>query len=194
MDWKEYIEQAKVTESHIDELNISEDFLVAALRLNYLSAELLDSVKKLAFYNNPKKLEENIDTLFKKLHLELELLRTYNCQPRSTLYGPEARKPDVNTRIAHCLIGMITEAGELSEAFENGIIKGEFDVVNLKEEFFDSDWYKAIGSDEMNIDWSEGWQNNIDKLQARYRGSYSDEAANQRNLETERKVLEGSDD
>jgi len=190
MDWKEYIEKAKVTESHIEQLNINEDFLIAALRLNNFSAEVLDAIKKLAFYNNPKKLEEQIDQLLKDVHLELELLQTYRGNPEICLYGGEAPKPDVNTRIAHSLIGLITEAGELSEAFEKGILSGKFDEVNLKEEFFDMDWYKAIGTDELGIGWDEGWQNNIDKLMARYNGSYSDQAATNRNIELERGVLE----
>jgi len=192
MDWKEYIEQAKITESHIEELNISADFLVAALTLNHISAEILDCVKKLAFYNNPKKLEENIKNLLVQLELELYTLKHYESTPRSALYGEDAVKPDVNTRIAHCLIGMITEAGELSEAFAKAIHTGEFDLVNLKEEFCDSDWYKAIGSDEMGIDWGEGWQNNIDKLRSRYKGSYSDDATANRDLNAERQILEGN--
>lgn len=197
MDWKEYIEQAKVTESHVEELNISEEFLIAALNLNALSAELLDCIKKLAFYNNPQKLEDNIVTLLKKMQLELSLIKNYNTQPRDLLYGEDAVKPQVNTRIAHSLIGIITEAGELSEAFEKGLSAGEFDIVNLKEEFFDMDWYKAIGSDEMNIDWGEGWQNNIDKLQGtktqkgRYSDGYNDQDANNRDLDSEREILEG---
>jgi len=188
MDWKEFIEEAIKTNSNIEEITIEKSFLARALLLNFLTAEILDCVKKLAFYKNPKKLKENLQHLISEMESELEQLKM-DAADIPALYEGEIEKPDVNTVVAHAIIGIVTEAGELSKNMIDALEVGEFDVINLKEEMFDIDWYKAIASDELGIDWNKGWNNCIRKLRARYGTQFSTEAANNRDLEKERKIL-----
>ncbi len=96
-------------------------------------------------------------------------------------------------RLLHAALGMITEAAEFAETVANHIFKGvPIDPINLKEEIGDMNWYQAL---PMNI---YGWklesilQMNIDKLAARYPEGFTEEKALNRNLETERKVMEGT--
>ena len=52
------------------------------------------------------------------------------------------------------------------------------------------DWYKAIITDELNIEWEDGWEKIINKLKARFGDKFNTDGANNRNLEKEREILE----
>lgn len=102
-------------------------------------------------------------------------------------------------RLFHAFIGMTTEVGELFDQFKKHIFYGkELDLVNLAEEIADSDWYRAVAIDalskllnrdslelEDHID-----KNNIAKLSVRYKKGFSKDAALNRDLDAERKILE----
>ena len=86
----------------------------------------------------------------------------------------------------------MTEAGELLENLE----KEQIDWVNVLEENGDVDWYQAIlynlAQDlKLGIDEEVVRERNIAKLKKRYGDKYSDVRANERDLTTERKILEG---
>ena len=55
--------------------------------------------------------------------------------------SPNFDNDSVHVDLLHCIMGLVTESGELEEA----ISKNELDVVNVKEEFGDLLWYLAIG-------------------------------------------------
>lgn len=94
-------------------------------------------------------------------------------------------------RLLHSAIGISTEAGELLDSLKKHIYYGkEFDTVNFKEEIGDIFWYIAIACDELNVDIESIMKTNIEKLQARYPNKFTSENAINRNLETERKILE----
>ncbi|AYF44914.1 MULTISPECIES: nucleoside triphosphate pyrophosphohydrolase family protein [Halobacteriovorax] len=95
-------------------------------------------------------------------------------------------------RLLHAGIGISTEAGEFLDALKKHIFYGkELDRVNLAEELGDLFWYMAIVGDELGIKFEDVMERNITKLKARYGEKFSEEKADKRDLESERKILEG---
>lgn len=101
-------------------------------------------------------------------------------------------KEAVAIDLIHGVIGKATESGELLEALREAINEGKpLDYVNVNEEIGDGFWYDAI---LLNITGGtfEGVQDTIiAKLRARFPEAYADANANERDLETERAILEG---
>lgn len=94
-------------------------------------------------------------------------------------------------RLLHGGIGVATEGGEILDALKKHIFYGKpLDEVNLKEEVGDLLWYIAIICDELNTSFDEIMSTNIEKLRARYGGKFSEVKALNRNLQTERAILE----
>jgi len=96
-------------------------------------------------------------------------------------------------RIFHACIGSATEGVEMMEHMRD-IFEGKpVDHVNLQEEFGDAEWYRAFGlsvlgqTDEQNRDQNDA------KLTARFGDTFTEEAANNRDLAGERNILEGKD-
>lgn len=96
-----------------------------------------------------------------------------------------------NIRLLHAAIGMCTESGEFIDQLKKHIFYGKpLDKVNLKEEIQDTLYYIGIAMDELGTDFDKEQVKNIAKLRARYGDKFTSEAAINRNLEKERKVLE----
>lgn len=96
-----------------------------------------------------------------------------------------------NIRLLHGAIGMVTEAGELADALKKHIFYGKpLDVVNVREEIQDGLWYIAVICDELGVSFEEMMDRNIAKLRARYGEKFSSEKALNRDLSTEREILE----
>lgn len=96
-----------------------------------------------------------------------------------------------NIRLLHAGIGMCTESGEFIDQLKKHIFYGKpLDKVNLKEEISDQLWYIGIALDELGSDFDSEQRRNIDKLKARYGDKFSSEAAINRDLDKERKILE----
>ena len=94
-------------------------------------------------------------------------------------------------RLLHAGIGLSTESGEFLDALKKHIFYGkDLDRVNLAEEMGDLFWYLAIVSDELGVDMSDVMERNIAKLKARYGEKFSEEKAENRDLDTEREILE----
>ncbi len=103
-----------------------------------------------------------------------------------------ARMSEVrNQRLLHAGIGLATEAGEFLDALKKHVFYGkDLDTVNLSEEMGDIFWYCALIADELKIDFSQVMDTNIAKLKARYGDKFSEEKAENRDLKTERTILE----
>lgn len=190
MNHNDFIKNALKTESIVEELKVDQRILIDTLKLFVMTTELLDALKKKAFYNNPKKYNEIYTS---KLSEMVSLIYSigYNFERVKEGVYHEEYPENVNTRIAHGVIGIGSEAGELVECLLTSIETGEpIDMVNLVEELFDGDWYKAITTDECEVCWENEWERIINKLRARYGEKFSEDAANNRNLEKERKILE----
>lgn len=101
------------------------------------------------------------------------------------------RFTEENIRLLHAAIGLATEAGEALDAMKKHLFYGKaLDKVNLKEEMGDLFWYLAIMADALQIDFSDIMERNIEKLKARYGNKFCDNKAINRDLSTERAILE----
>lgn len=114
-------------------------------------------------------------------------IKTYTKESERTLID---KGHDLN--LLHAAMGISTESGELMDAFKRKIFYGkDLDVVNVKEEIGDLMWYVAILLRELDLDFEELLQINIDKLKARYPEKFTEENALNRDLDKERQILEG---
>lgn len=96
-------------------------------------------------------------------------------------------------RLLHSILGMATEVGELIEAFGNHMFPAKqkpLDEVNLKEEVGDLMWYQGIFADVMDTTFEEMQETNNRKLRARYPEKFTEKHAIERDLVSERQVLE----
>lgn len=121
-------------------------------------------------------------------------------------YIKDAKKTDVSTyapvykrlndfktvRFLHAAMGICTETGELMDALKKHLIYGkELDLVNIVEEVGDLFWYIAILADAFNFTFEDSMEKNLAKLKARYPNNFTEKDALLRDLEKERKILEG---
>lgn len=98
---------------------------------------------------------------------------------------------DGTKRLLHAGFGLSTEAGEFLDALKKHIFYGkELDRVNLKEEMGDLFWYLAIACDELDVEFESLMKTNIAKLKARYGEKFTEQKAENRDLNTERTILE----
>jgi NTP pyrophosphatase (non-canonical NTP hydrolase) len=132
---------------------------------------------------------DNLDVLKKYIY--------YNRQNEAATALPFRLEPEEDARLKelarllHSISGIITEGGELAaEALRYITEGGELDKVNLMEEYGDTSYYVAQGSNEVGYTLEETLVTNNTKLEARYKGGFSENAANNRNLDVERKILE----
>lgn len=101
----------------------------------------------------------------------------------------------INVDVLHALVGISTEAGELLDVAKKAMFYGKaVDYVNLDEEMGDVLWYVAIYCNARGIEIGELMQRNINKLRTRFPSSFTEEAANNRDLAAERKTLEANAD
>jgi NTP pyrophosphatase (non-canonical NTP hydrolase) len=97
-------------------------------------------------------------------------------------------------RLLHGAIGLSTETGELLDAIKKHIYYGKpLDLVNISEESGDICWYIGLIIDVLQTTLDDVMTVNIDKLKARYPEKFTEFHAENRDLETERKILEGDD-
>lgn len=95
-------------------------------------------------------------------------------------------------QLLHAAMGMQTEAAEFTDMLKKHIFYGKpLDRVNLIEELGDQTWYERIAIDALETTLVEVYQRNIEKLRKRYPEKFSEEKALNRDLDGERKVLEG---
>ena len=98
--------------------------------------------------------------------------------------------PD-DKRLLHATLGLVTEAGEFADSVKRSLFYNkEFDKVNACEEIGDVLWYCALALDHLGSSFEEAMEINIAKLAKRYPDKYTDYHALNRDLESERKILE----
>lgn len=98
-------------------------------------------------------------------------------------------------RLIHAFLGLSSEVGELADALKKHIIYGKtLDEINVLEEVGDLEWYCALALRAVKKGMEECMQKNIDKLKARYGDKFTQAAALNRDLEKERRALEGKPD
>lgn len=195
MDLKQYVKDAIRTESIIDKVTTDRSMLVNMLKAHIASGNILDMIKKNAFYG--KEIDRD------KFNNYLSTIVTVGVQTNmfnnTTINGQAYTTPpvdiDIDTRVFHSLIGILTESTELAEALLKIIVTGNADNVNILEEFGDIGWYEAIGIDALDGDFEQILNTNIEKLRKRFPEKFTNEKAIDRDLEVERLTLEeGLDD
>lgn len=169
-----------------------------------LSKYLDDSSKTLSgkFFYDEKNSNEPDVYHFSKLAIkateELDLVKKkkfYGKAVNISSSAPEDIRFDRDEKgenLLHAAIGIVTESGEILDTilkYKYG--QKELDVVNIKEELGDVMWYMAILFRDLDIDLYEALDTNIAKLRSRYGEKFSAEKAINRNLTTERQILEG---
>ena len=101
------------------------------------------------------------------------------------------KDPKVVT-LLHAAMGLSTEANEFLDMLKKHIFYGKsLDLVNAGEEILDSEWYIALAISVLDTTLEELMTKNIDKLAARYPEKFSPDKAINRDLDKERKILEG---
>lgn len=98
-------------------------------------------------------------------------------------------------RLIHAMIGMATESAEFQDMMKKHLMYGkEIDRTNLIEELGDLMWYVGLACSELGVSLDEVMARNNAKLAARYGDVFTEQAALNRNLDVERKILEGGND
>jgi len=98
-------------------------------------------------------------------------------------------------RLLHATMGLATEAGEALDALKKHIFYNRpLDTINLQEELGDIFWYAAILADACDFTFEDTMQKNVAKLKARYPKRFTERDANTRDLELERRILEGNNE
>jgi NTP pyrophosphatase (non-canonical NTP hydrolase) len=96
-----------------------------------------------------------------------------------------------NIRLIHGAMGLQTESSEMTDALKKHLFYGkELDITNVREEIQDCLWYISLIMDELGMTYEEAMITNIDKLKARFPEKFTEYLAENRDLVTERKILE----
>ena len=181
----DYVAEAMVTMSpswHGDDVSFAALRNVLAEAIEALTK--LDKIKKALFYG--RALPENFQPQ--------QDLPIYPNEPETCFTLPTWFEEDkYGEYVIHAIIGAATETGELLEALQKVVINGEaFDEVNMREEVGDVFWYLAALAHTCNFTFEDAQRVNIAKLRARYPNKFTAFDANNRNLNEERRILEGS--
>lgn len=98
-------------------------------------------------------------------------------------------------RLLHATMGLATEAGEALDVLKKHIFYNRvLDVPNLQEELGDIFWYAAILADACDFTFEDTMEKNVAKLKARYPRRFSERDAAIRDLELERRIIEGKNE
>lgn len=94
----------------------------------------------------------------------------------------------------HMVLGMQTEVAEIADVFKKYLAyRREIDWVNVREELGDTMWYIANICNLNDWDLREIMATNIRKLETRYPEKFTTDKAINRDLSTERIILEGGE-
>lgn len=166
-----FIEEAMRTSSpNFYGHKISKQVLISYLeQMVFLGADL-DNIKKTLFYGKtPHEFSE----------------RWAEDDPPVEPFG------DVSIDIIHAILGVVTEASELADALLNHLAgKNEIDLTNLYEESGDIKWYLAMLARALGKNWRDDEEMVIAKLRKRYPEKFTENHAENRDLQAERRVIE----
>lgn len=182
IDFQQYVTNALRTESTPAALTVNKAILLAALSAAVHMGNILDKLKKQAFYG--KELEGTaMSADLTSLLTHLHVLQT------GDITAVESVTVD-NLRAVHGLLGSVTEGSEVAEALVKYLQTSSLDDINVGEEVGDDMWYKAITCDALGLDMNEILAKNIEKLRIRYPEKFDEVKAEKRDTKAERKALE----
>jgi NTP pyrophosphatase (non-canonical NTP hydrolase) len=182
---QEFIPNAIRTESVVPSIQFNFTQFWSIMDAAIAVGELADIVKKSAFYNKRIDVAE-WNSLIIKASAAIHSIQTTP--------GVNVNPVDVgieNTRLFHAGLGMFTESVEMLQAIDKATMNGEsVDIVNFGEELGDSEYYQAIAYDELDMDPERVMATIINKLKHRYPDKFDNTNAINRDLLTERAILE----
>jgi NTP pyrophosphatase (non-canonical NTP hydrolase) len=188
MNLHEHQQAALGTESIIEKVVANKTELAYVLGAFITITEMMDCLKKKIYYGKADKYNQQFHELAERLHF-----MTTCCDRHHDII--ENVDLPVNPRVFHAILGIATESGELGSALLNGINGETIDVTNVMEEFGDLAWYLAIGHHALGLDPEVTLDVNIkkltDKKKGRFKNGFTQEEADNRNLDAERAILEG---
>ena len=112
-------------------------------------------------------------------------------QYKEAAWRTSARLATFKDDAHHMLFGMLTEVGELADAFKKNLAyKKPLDYVNIEEEVGDLMWYVINFCSVMGFNLEDILEQNIAKLRARYPEKFTEDKAINRDLAKEREILE----
>lgn len=199
MNPKDFQTNALRTESIPENINVDYEAIICALNIAVTAGDVVDAIKKALYYGKEINQEKFVQQLrdLSEFAMEMRAMNRANdiIAPIMFPIDPTHTK---DLRVLHGALGMFTEAAEMAKAvrdFAVAEVTGpnsvpEFDVVNFCEEMGDSDWYKAILHDALGISEEQIRATVIAKLQKRYPGKFTTEAAINRDVVAERVILE----
>lgn len=173
MEMKEYLQASERTEKKFPDgmkIDGNNAFVLNAITSDLTTvSEALDHMKRHLIYG---------------ADLELRAPQTEFSLPSQTLDSQEAE-------MFHAAMGMVTEAVEFFEAVATSVLKGkDMDGTNLFEEIGDQMWYQALALRLLEQSFENTAAINIAKLAKRFPDKFTSEDALNRDLDTEREVLE----
>lgn len=185
IDLNQYVKDATRTESKIDTFTANGHLFAGVVEGMIALGNILDMIKKNTFYGKEIDLEK-LSTL--RDQVELSLIKL---DPAFT-EEPKMEFSSESPRVFHAIVGIATEATEMLEALQRSIVEQQpIDAVNICEELGDNNWYQAILVDALEADFEKIFEVNIAKLRQRFPEKFTSEDAINRDLDTERKILEG---
>jgi hypothetical protein len=154
------------------------ELFVGDMRNIIKSLQLLDKWKKNLYYGKVSaglKTKKNLWDKFLGLFKKKEKLVEFD---------------EKMIRILHGSVGICTEGGELLEALDKHLKGKQLDNTNCIEELCDTQWYCHLLYDVFETDAEKNCQLFVDKLKKRFPDKFTEDKAINRDLVTERKLLE----
>ena len=186
---EQYVKDCLRTESKLDKLELNEEVVNKLFEMFIELTEILDGVKKSTFYGKDEKL---INEFYNRLNRINLISGALISKTKADVLHKDST--DLNPRVFHGILGIMTEAGELAEIWKDYAVNGKhIDPIHIQEELGDGmalGWYPAILHDELGLDPAETLNKNIRKLKVRYPHKYNNLLSEQRKLKEERKALE----
>lgn len=193
MDLKQFTTDAIRTESRIEQVQANKEILENLINAYIGIGNLLDQVKKNVFYGKPFDMTKYMHNFYAAQDALNDMTEQHEkAYIGNVVIDPNSNKEtiDINTRLFHAIIGIATESSEMVEAIQKAFYGEELDWINVGEENGDLGWYQAIMMDELGLDWNQVLVTVIEKLKARYPDAFDADKAINRDLDTERNILE----
>jgi NTP pyrophosphatase (non-canonical NTP hydrolase) len=188
MDSKTYLQESARSVSPMFNTDMEENFsrcIAVAFEGVILSGSAIDHLKRKVFYGKP--LPENV-----VIPAIIERLKDPANIKHEILFAQGKADGNYSADLVHGILGVTGEASELLQALVTSMLdRKPIDRVNVIEEAGDLLWYIALILRSVDSTFDEAMDINIAKLRKRFPGQFTQEHALNRDLEGERKILEG---
>jgi len=125
------------------------------------------------------------DRAVKSTEMQTDLYKQVDAKPEQFTFTP------YDLDMLHGVFGVFSEAGEILEEMMKTKLEGrEIDHVNIIEEIGDIMWYLALVLRVNDGSFEDAAERNLNKLKARYPEQFTQEKAENRDLDAERSTLE----